>query len=86
MGTDRKMLGYVVVVKPFRKSNGAVGGGRKGSTGKRCLLYKMEEGGGRSLVSSVEGATAKDATRELRRQNRLIPQYVSIKDHGETFF
>lgn len=86
MGKDRQILGYVVVVKPYRKGNGAVGGGRKGNTGKRCFLYKLEESGGRNLVSSVDGATAKEATRELRRQNRVIPQHVSINDRGETFF
>lgn len=87
MGTKRTNLGYVVVVKPWRKhGNGAKGGGRLGSTGKKCSLYRIDSAGKRELVASIEGATAKTVLRELRQTERLVPPYVTIKPNGETFF
>lgn len=66
MGTERIVLGYVVVVKPYRKhSNGAKGSGRLGSSGKKCFLYKIGETGSQELVASTEGPTAKAVVKEL---------------------
>lgn len=87
MGTERSVLGYVVVVKPYRKhGNGAVGGGRKGSSGKKCFLYKLSSTGARELVASAEGPTAKAVVRELRVVSKVIPQHVAVSHTGETFF
>lgn len=87
MGTHREMLGYVVVMKPWRKhGNGAKGGGRQASTGKKCTLYKLDDRGNRELVASVEGSTAKAVAKELRVANKFIPPHVSINQSGETFF
>jgi len=87
MGTERIVLGYVVVVKPYRKhGNGAKGGGRLGSTGKKCSLYKIGEAGSRELVASTEGPTAKAVVKELRSTTKIIPQYVAVNHNGETFF
>ncbi len=87
MGTERSVLGYVVVVKPYRKhGNGAKGGGRLGSTGKKSSLYKINSAGVRELVASTEGATAKAVLKDLRSTTRIIPQYVAISHNGETFF
>ncbi len=87
MGTKREPLGYVVVMKSWRKhGNGAKGGGRQGSTGKKCSLFKLDAKGNRELVASTEGSTAKAVTKELRTANKIIPPYVTINQSGETFF
>ncbi|MDQ5950735.1 MAG: hypothetical protein QG639_11 [Patescibacteria group bacterium] len=87
MGTRREVKGYVVVVKPYRKSgNGAIGSDRKGNSGKRCFLYKVDDEGNRELVSSAEGPNAKVATKKLRDATGFIPSYVAISHKGETSF
>jgi hypothetical protein len=87
VGTERKTLGYVIVTKPWRKGgNGPIGSGRKGGTGKRCTLYKIEADGSRIYVDSEEGPTATATLKLLRLRQRIIPTYVAIKGHGETFF
>jgi hypothetical protein len=81
------MLGYVVVVKPYRKhGNGAKGGGRQESTGKKCSLFKINEGWHRELVASTVQPTAKAAVKEIRSSTRVIPQHVAINHNGETYF
>lgn len=87
MGTKREVLGLVVRVESFRKNgNGAKGGGRKGNSGKRAKLFKLDEKGGRELVAVAEEATAYAATKELRAKTNLIPPHVAINSHGETHF
>ena len=84
MGTIRKILGYVVVVKPYRKhGNGAKGGGRKGSTGKRCALYKL---GAQEPDVEAEGPNAVEAIRNLKKLTQVNPTYVAINHNGETHF
>ena len=87
MGTERAILGYVIVMKPWRKhGNGAKGSGRLGGTGKKCQLYKVKEDGTRELVETVEGSTAKDAIAKLRNKTGLPPTHVTVNGHGETSF
>jgi len=87
MGTEHKVLGYVVEMRTWRKhGNGAKGGGRQGSSGKKAALYKTDAAGKRELVDSAEGSSAKDAQKNLRKKTGLIPQHVSINSHGETRF
>lgn len=88
MGTRREVLGYVIVVRPYRKlGNGAKGGGRQGSSGKRCSLFKInDKTQKRELVVETAGGTAAEALRRLRESTRVIPTYVSISGHGETYF
>jgi hypothetical protein len=88
MGTRHEVLGYVIVVKPYRKhGNGAKGGGRQGSSGKRCSLFKVDDKTQtRELVVETAGGTAAEAVRRLRESTRIIPTYVAISGHGETYF
>jgi hypothetical protein len=87
MGTRHVVLGYVLVVKPYRKhGNGAKGGGRKGSSGKRCTLYKLDASGKRKFVADTEGPNAKTALRELKSLTAVIPSHVAINNNGETTF
>ena len=87
MGTERSVLGYVVVMKPYRKhGNGAKGSGRLGNSGKKCFLYKINTAGSRELIASAEGTTAKAVLKEIRSTTKIIPQYVAVSHNGETFF
>ncbi len=87
MGTRREVLGYVVVVKPRRNGNGAKGGGRKNNSGKQCSLFKInDKTQKRELVVETSGGSATEALRRLRKSTSVIPTYVSISGHGETYF
>lgn len=87
MGTERVVLGYVIVMKSWRKGgNGPIGSGRLDGTGKRCQLYKVAEDGGRELVVEITGPTSKEVLRRLRSTNRFIPPHVAVKHYGETHF
>ena len=61
MGTKREQLGYVIEVKSYRKhGNGAKGGGRQGSSGKKCSLFKLGPGNQEELVATAEGKPIED--------------------------
>ncbi len=85
MGTERIQLRRVVVVKTQRKGNGAIGGGRKGNSGKQGVIYRLEDDGTRTELASQDGATFTDLSRKLRATG-FIPGHVSINKSGETKF
>ncbi len=86
MGTERTPLNRVVVIKPWRKhGNGAKGGGRKGNSGKRGVIYSVATDDTRTELASLEGTTFTDLSRQLRATG-LIPQHVALNKSGETHF
>lgn len=83
---DREMLGRVVVIKTRRKhGNGAVGGGRKNSSGKTGIIYQVGEDGKRTELARANGTTFTDLSRQLFK-TELIPRDVTINSSGETAF
>lgn len=78
-------LGRTVVVKAFRKSNGAVGGGRKNHTGKKGVIYATDDAGKRVELAACRGATFRELSRKLF-ETGLVPRHVTIKPKGETHF
>ncbi len=86
MGSQRTLLGRTVVMKAYRKhGNGAIGSGRKQSTGKRGSVYEINSQGERELLAKVEGPTAQAVLKELRAEG-FIPTWVSVNNNGETSF
>ncbi len=88
MGTERTSLRRVVIIKPYRKSgNGAKGGGRKGNSGKRGVIYDLAADGTHiePALASATGTTMTTLSRILRKTG-FIPEYVSINKSGETYF
>lgn len=96
MGTRHEIFNRVVVIKPWRKhGNGAKGGGRQGSTGKKGQIFQVASDGTRTpvVLSTVDGedvfvltgSTGKDVSRKIRNTG-LIPQHVAINEHGETSY
>lgn len=92
MGTRRTTLNRVVVIKSWRKhGNGAKGGGRQGSSGKKGQIFQVEDDGTRTVlqlgkdVDVLTGATLADLSRKLRSTG-LIPQHVTLNSSGETHF
>jgi hypothetical protein len=82
---EPEKLGRKIVVKPYRKhGNGAKGGGRKGRTGKRGIIYQIELAG-QTELARFEKPTFRALSRELFASG-LIPRYVSINKSGETLF
>jgi hypothetical protein len=85
MGTQRLLLNRVVVVKPWRKhGNGAKGGGRQGTSGKKGTIFQLENGTQTELKTET-GSTFTDLSRKLRSSG-LIPQHVALNKSGETRF
>lgn len=79
-------IGRKVVVKPYRKhGNGAKGGGRKGKTGKRGIIYELGPDGQYAELTRFEEPTFKALSRQLFGSG-LIPRCVSINSSGETLF
>jgi hypothetical protein len=76
---EKPALGITIKISTDRKrGNGAVGGGRKDSTGKKAIV-SIE---GADPVK-VTGSTAKDLLGKIRRQFS-IPPHVRINEKGET--
>ena len=83
MGRQREVLGRVVVVKSYRKhGNGAIGSGRKQSTGKRVFVYKVHDDGTRELIGSAEEPTLAAAMKPLRAA-QLVPTWVTVKNNSD---
>ena len=82
---DKEALGRVVVIGTQRKGNGAVGGGRKGKSGKKGVIYQLDNKGQRTELGRASGSTMKDLSRNLRATGH-IPQYVTLNNYGETSF
>ncbi len=83
---EKAKLNRVIVVKTLRKSNGAVGSRRKGTSGKKATIYQLAADGKtrKETLTTQEGATLKDLSRKLRGTG-LLPQHVTLgKD--ETYF
>ncbi len=88
MGKERTSLRRVVIIKPYRKSgNGAIGGGRKGNSGKRGVIYALAADGTHiePALASATGPTMTSLSRILRKTG-FIPEHVSINSSGETYF
>jgi hypothetical protein len=83
---EREKLGRKVVVKTFRKhGNGAVGGGRRGQSGKKGTIYSIAVDGTLTELAYEEGTSFTDLSQKLFA-TKFIPLYVAIKRSGETFF
>ena len=92
MGTERTILNRVVVIKSWRKhGNGAKGGGRQGSSGKKGQIFQVADDGTRTAlelakdIDVLTGTTFADLSRKLRGTG-LIPQHVALQSRGETHF
>lgn len=86
MGTQRPLLNRLVVIKSWRKhGNGAKGGGRQGSSGKKGTIYQIERDGTRSELATESEGTFTNLSRKLRKSG-FIPQYVALNKSGETRF
>lgn len=82
---ERAMLGRIVTITAKRKGNGAIGGGRKGSSGKKGVIYQVDDAGKKTELARASGATLKELSRELRKTG-FIPEYVSLKSKGDTAY
>lgn len=86
MGTQRPILNRIVIIKPWRKhGNGAKGGGRQGTSGKKGTIFQIEHDGSQSELGCETGSSFTDLSRKLRRSG-FIPQYVALNKSGETRF
>lgn len=76
---ERPAMGIVITITTHRKrGNGAVGGGRKGSTGKKAVIIVE----GYDPVT-VTGNTTRDLLKQVRKQFD-IPPHITINEKGET--
>lgn len=83
---ERECLGRTIVVKSYRKSgNGAVGGGRKGNSGKKGTIYGTDESGKEVILAQCRAPTFRELSRELFA-TKLVPSGISIQRKGETRF
>lgn len=79
-------LGRKVIIKTHRKfGNGAKGGGRKGQTGKRGIIYKICEDGTEAELACIDESTFKTLSKKLFATG-LIPRHVAINSSGETLY
>ncbi|GEM_PF-2651416 len=79
-------LGRKVIIKTHRKfGNGAKGGGRKGQTGKRGIIYKICGDGTQAELVCIDESTFKTLSKKLFATG-FIPRNVTINPNGETFF
>jgi hypothetical protein len=77
--TERAKLGITITIRAYRKhGNGAVGSGRKNSTGKIAVVTKAGEDPVR-----VTASTRTELMQKLRRQ-WCIPSGVVINEKGVT--
>ena len=76
---ERPALGITIKISTDRKrGNGAVGGGRKGSSGKKAVVTVL----GHDSVT-VTGATVRELLKQVRSQFSIPPE-VRINEKGET--
>lgn len=76
MWNEKPLLNRIVEISTQRKSNGAVGGGRKGNSVKK---------GVRTELARAEGPTFRALSRNLRSTG-FLPNHVAINSYGETAF
>lgn len=77
--TERKDLGLKIEISSHRKhGNGGVGGGRKGSTGKKAEVTRK---GSESVT--ITGTSTTDLLKKVRSQFEIPPNY-KINGKGET--
>jgi hypothetical protein len=83
---DKAKVGRKVVVKPYRKhGNGGFGGGRKGQTGKRGIIYEVVEDKEPQELMRFEEPTFGALKKKLFGPG-CVPTYVTINKSGETVF
>jgi len=79
----KEKLGYIVVVRIFRKSRGGKRDGRNGSTGKILEVFEDRNGMRGTLLKRFDGPTFKHVSRDFRN-GMNIPTYVTFSEKGET--
>lgn len=62
-------LGLTITVKPYRKSNGINGCGRKGNTGKKAEITNKD-----GETTSLEGNSFKDLSKKKFAKNSIFHQ------------
>ena len=82
---ERVALGRLIVVKTKRKSNGAVGSGRKNNTGKVGTIYQLDERGNKTELAQRAGTTFRELSKKLHATG-FIPRDVAINSRGKTEF
>lgn len=83
---ERTNLGMKVVITTYRKhGNGAKGSCRKGQSGKRGFIYRIEEDGTETELLKAECPTFKELSKQLFK-TRLIPRDITINRSGVTLF
>ena len=82
---EKEKLNRLVVIGTQRKSNGAIGGGRKGNSGKKGVIFQIEKTGARTELAHASESTFKALGRALRKTG-LIPHHVALNSYGETAF
>lgn len=85
MWNEKPCLNRIVEISTQRKSNGAVGGGRKGNSGKKGVIYQLDQKGVKTELARAEGPTFRALSRNLRSTG-FLPNHVAINSHGETAF
>ena len=76
---EQKKMGLTITISSHRKhGNGAIGGGRKNTSGKKAVIH--QEGGEKVTLT---GSTTKDLLRKIR-EYFTIPHYLTINAKGET--
>lgn len=79
-------LGRKIIIKTDRKEgNGGKGGGRKGNTGKKAIIFQIDSAGKEKELARCKGSTFTDLKRNLHKTG-LVPNYVDIKKGTETLF
>lgn len=77
--TEQDKMGLTITIGPHRKhGNGAVGGGRQHTSGKKAVISKEGEG---TVV--LTGSTVSALLKDVRKQFK-IPPHIRIHEKGET--
>ncbi len=72
-------LGLTIIISSHRKhGNGAKGGGRKNSSGKKAVVFQKDKD-----PITLTGSTTSELMKSLRAQFR-IPSSIVINPKGET--
>lgn len=83
---DKPKVGRKVVVKPYRKhGNGGFGGGRKGQTGKRGIIYELPGDKEPQELMRFEEPTFGALKKKLFGLGG-VPTHVTINKSGETLY
>ncbi len=77
--TEHKEIGLTIKISSHRKhGNGAVGGGRKNTSGKKAVISKI---GNENVV--ITACTMCQLLKDIRSKFN-IPPYIKINEKGET--